>query len=81
MIKVCLAARHVKPLFTPLALLYLKAYLVEREGMPAGDITIREFAPEVAAEHIAAEIVPGRHRPPEASRYSVRGPADLRPAG
>lgn len=57
MIKVCLAARHVKPLFTPLALLYLKAYLVEREGMPAGDITIREFAPEVAAEHIAAEIL------------------------
>jgi anaerobic magnesium-protoporphyrin IX monomethyl ester cyclase len=44
--RVCLATVHCEPLFTPLALLYLKTYLVERKGMPDGAIDIAEFSLE-----------------------------------
>src|SRR5450830_2091953 len=40
---ITLATIHCKPGFTPLALLYLKAYLVETMGYQFDDVTIREF--------------------------------------
>jgi len=45
-IRVCLATVHCEPLFTPLALLYLKTYLVERKGLPDASIDIAEFSLE-----------------------------------
>jgi anaerobic magnesium-protoporphyrin IX monomethyl ester cyclase len=44
--RVCLATVHCEPLFTPLALLYLKTYLVERKGVPDSAIDIAEFSLE-----------------------------------
>ena len=44
--RVCLATVHCEPLFTPLALLYLKTYLVERSGMSDAAIDIAEFSLE-----------------------------------
>ena len=44
--RVCLATVHCEPLFTPLALLYLKTYLVERKAMPADAVDIIEFSLE-----------------------------------
>ena len=46
MVRVCLATVHCEPLFTPLALLYLERYLVERKGVPADAIDIAEFSLE-----------------------------------
>jgi radical SAM superfamily enzyme YgiQ (UPF0313 family) len=44
--RICLATVHCEPLFTPLALLYLKTFLVERKGMPDEAIDIAEFSLE-----------------------------------
>ena len=44
--RICLATVHCEPLFTPLALLYLKTYLVERKAMPDEAIDIVEFSLE-----------------------------------
>src|SRR5262249_49904059 len=58
---VCLATVHCEPLFTPLALLYLKAYLVERKGMPDASIDVAEFSldddsiDEIARRLLAAD--------------------------
>jgi radical SAM superfamily enzyme YgiQ (UPF0313 family) len=41
--KICLATRHRTASFIPLSLLYLKAYLVEREGRRPEDVPILEF--------------------------------------
>ena len=48
---VCLATLHARPSFTPLALLYLKAYLIERDGVAFDDVPILEFTRD--SEHSA----------------------------
>jgi anaerobic magnesium-protoporphyrin IX monomethyl ester cyclase len=58
-LRITLATLHCKPKFTPLALLYLKAYLVERIGCPFDDVAIREFSNDVQPEDAAREILIG----------------------
>lgn len=48
---------HAKEQFIPLALLYLKAYLVEQSGEAADDVVILEFAKTATADEIAAQIL------------------------
>lgn len=55
--QISLATVHCKPRFIPLALLYLKAYLVQHEGLPAGAIDIAEFPPDTAADAVADRIL------------------------
>lgn len=55
--RICLAALHANPHFTPLALLYLKAYLVETEGRAADDITILEFTEGPTPDEVARGIL------------------------
>ena len=55
--RICLATAHCKPAFIPLALLYLKACLVEQKGFRDEDVTILEFGPDAAAEQIADAVV------------------------
>ena len=57
--KITLATIHRKPIFTPLALLYLKAYLVERMAYPFDDVAIREFSKDAQPEDVAREILVG----------------------
>src|SRR5262245_31336917 len=57
---ITLATAHLKPQFTPLALLYLKAYLVESVGYEFDDITIREFSGDVQPEAVANQILAGQ---------------------
>ena len=46
--RICLATAHCKPAFIPLALLYLHAHLVERQGIRYEDIAVLEFGPDAA---------------------------------
>ena len=55
--KICLATLHCNRRFIPLALLYLKAYLVERKGHDARDITILEYGQDSAVDDIVNGIV------------------------
>ncbi len=55
--KICLATVHKNPSFIPLALLYLRAYLVERAGHALSEIDLAEFDQEAAPEVIAARIL------------------------
>ena len=55
--KICLSTLHASPSFTPLALLYLKAYLVERDGFAFDDVAILEFTSESDPEAIASQIL------------------------
>ena len=55
--RICLATAHCKPAFIPLALLYLKACLVDLKGLPDEDVTILEFGPDASAEEIANQVV------------------------
>ena len=55
--KVCLATVHANAWFTPLALLYLKAWLVEREGLPRDAVAILEFTKESSQEDIVASLL------------------------
>ena len=55
--RICLATAHANPAFTPLALLYLKAFLLEREALPADDISILEFDPAASSEAIAGRAL------------------------
>jgi anaerobic magnesium-protoporphyrin IX monomethyl ester cyclase len=55
--KVCLATRHLNSLFTPLALLYLKAYLVAHGDVEADEVTIAEFPEETNGDHIAQVLL------------------------
>lgn len=55
--RVCLVTRHANPTFTPLALLYLKAALVDHADIAADDITILEFNPEDSSTLIADGIL------------------------
>ena len=54
---ICLATLHHNPDFTPLSLLYLKAYLVERHGYRSEDIAIREFPPDAEPDEIERTIL------------------------
>jgi anaerobic magnesium-protoporphyrin IX monomethyl ester cyclase len=58
--KITLATIHCNPGFTPLALLYLKAYLVEIMGYPFDDVTIREFPGNAQSENVASQILAGQ---------------------
>jgi radical SAM superfamily enzyme YgiQ (UPF0313 family) len=55
--RICLGTIHAKKQFIPLALLYLKAYLVEREGLPADDIALIEFPQDATPQAIADQIL------------------------
>ncbi len=55
--KITLATIHCNPKFTPLALLYLKAYLVERMAFALDDVQILEFPRKVEAEDVARQIL------------------------
>jgi anaerobic magnesium-protoporphyrin IX monomethyl ester cyclase len=60
--RICLATVHCEPLFTPLALLYLERYLVERKGVPADAIDVHESSLEHDdADAIAIRIL--QHHP------------------
>jgi radical SAM superfamily enzyme YgiQ (UPF0313 family) len=59
-LRICLATAHCKPAFIPLALLYLKACLVEQKGFADEDVTILEFGPDASAEEIAGQVVATR---------------------
>src|SRR5262249_25488592 len=54
---ISLATIHLNAAFTPLALLYLQAYLVERAGHPSDDVTILEFPREASEEEIVARVL------------------------
>lgn len=54
--RISLVTRHANPTFTPLALLYLKAALVDHADIPPDDITILEFNPDDSAPIIAEAI-------------------------
>jgi len=51
---ICLATIHQQPAFIPLALLYIKAYLVERGHVPAGAI---EFTLDTPPDEVARRIL------------------------
>jgi anaerobic magnesium-protoporphyrin IX monomethyl ester cyclase len=55
--KICLATRHSNASFMPLALLYLKASLVEHGGVDAADVTIAEFDRAASGETIANAVL------------------------
>jgi len=57
--KICLATIHADPTFTPLALLYLKAYLVENRRLVAEDVQILEFKRSDSPEEIARRVLQG----------------------
>jgi radical SAM superfamily enzyme YgiQ (UPF0313 family) len=56
-VRICLATAHCKPAFIPLALLYLKACLVEQKGLNDEDVLILEFGPDAPADQIADAIL------------------------
>jgi hypothetical protein len=56
-LKICLATQHADAAFTPLALLYLKAYVVERLGLRADDVAILEFPADTTSGEIAAAVL------------------------
>ncbi len=55
--KVCLATVHADADFIPLALLYLKAYLVKKRTLAAEDVQILEFNPSAGPEEVARRVV------------------------
>ena len=55
--RICLATVHKTADFIPLALLYLKAYLVHRTGFPSDDIAIREFPPDAQPHDVVKGIL------------------------
>jgi radical SAM superfamily enzyme YgiQ (UPF0313 family) len=55
--KITLATVHLRPQFTALALLYLKAYLVERMAFVFDNVQILEFTTTVEAEDVARQIL------------------------
>ena len=56
---ICLATANANPAFTPLALLYLKAYLVAQRTLAAGDVRILEFRKSDSPEEIARRVLEG----------------------
>ncbi len=65
--KICLATVHCDPLFTPLALLYIRSYLLERRGYSAGAVHIEEFPPSATPQEVARAIV---HADPDVVGFS-----------
>lgn len=57
--KICLATVHADTRFIPLALLYLKAYLVERRNLAAENVPIMEFASGTTPNDIAQQLLQG----------------------
>jgi radical SAM superfamily enzyme YgiQ (UPF0313 family) len=57
---ITLATVHCKPRFTPLALLYLKAYLVETMSYKFDDVTIQEFPGHAQSDDVASQILAGQ---------------------
>ena len=55
--RICLATAHCRPSFIPLALLYLKACLVEQKGVPDEDVIILEFGPDSPDDQIADQVL------------------------
>lgn len=55
--RICLVTLHASPPFTPLALLYLKSYLVEYGGEAPDDIAILEFTQQSDADDMVARIL------------------------
>jgi anaerobic magnesium-protoporphyrin IX monomethyl ester cyclase len=58
--KICLATLHARPTFTPLALLYLKAYLLEHGGFAGDHAPILEFTRESAHDEMVGAILATR---------------------
>jgi radical SAM superfamily enzyme YgiQ (UPF0313 family) len=56
-LKVCLATVHLNPAFTPLALLYLKAFLVERRGHPFEDVAVVELPRDADCDQVVDRIL------------------------
>jgi anaerobic magnesium-protoporphyrin IX monomethyl ester cyclase len=54
---ICLATLHRNPRFIPLALLYLKAYLVEHAGVAAETIQLVEFDQETPHDEMVARLI------------------------
>ncbi|HEV7570606.1 MAG TPA: radical SAM protein [Thermoanaerobaculia bacterium] len=57
--KIRLATLHCTRGFIPLSLLYLKAFLVQRQGRAASDIEIHEFHGKSASDNIVDALVAG----------------------
>jgi len=55
-VRICLVTAHRNPSFIPLALLYLKACLVEQKGHRDEDVSILEFGPASTAEQISEAV-------------------------
>jgi radical SAM superfamily enzyme YgiQ (UPF0313 family) len=56
-VKIALVAQHADPAFMPLALLYLKAVLVEREGFDPNAVSVLEFTGDANPESIAERVI------------------------
>jgi len=56
---VCLATVNAKPAFTPLSLLYLKAYLVARGTLVASDVHVVELDPAASPADLARRLLEG----------------------
>jgi anaerobic magnesium-protoporphyrin IX monomethyl ester cyclase len=56
-VTIALATLHHQPRFIPLALLYIRAYLIERLHVPAQAIDVAEFALDVPVDAIADRIL------------------------
>ncbi len=56
---ICLATLHSNPAFTPLALLYLKAYLAAQQTLAASEVRILEFSAGDSPEEIARRVIEG----------------------
>src|SRR3954470_12179759 len=54
---ICLAPIHQNQRFIPLALLYIKAYLVEHGHSAFGAVDIAEFTPHATADEIVPRIL------------------------
>jgi len=55
--KICLVTQHCRPTFIPLALLYLKACLVERHKCAEDDVTVVECGPEATEDEILDRVL------------------------
>ncbi len=55
--KICLATLHAKPKFTPLAILYLKAYLLEHHGYAFDAVQILEFTQDSNQQEMVDQIL------------------------
>lgn len=55
--KICLATLHAKPKFTPLAILYLKAYLLEHDRYAFDAVQILEFTQDSDEQQMVDRIV------------------------